>query len=309
MCPKPPPRELITRYHTLQKQLASLPYNTSFPTAAARLAQANLLKAQLAQISLPGYQSASLKGESQKSFDVTTWVLSNLPQGNSILDVGSIIHRFPDSFQGRALRVTSIDLFSSDERVQNADFFEYENEQLFDAVVLSLCVNFVGCPRRRGLMISRAAGMLPQGGFVFLVLPGACVTNSRYVDEDIVKEVLGACGMETVEIGYEGKLFLAIARRREGVAMRIKGVGRRLVRGGKDRNNFSIIVEGQGTGEQKVMKKRLKRDGVAVRGGASKQRTKVKGRNMKGNNGVKKTTSNQRKRARKQAKRTARQGG
>ena len=85
--------------------------------------QANLLKAQLSQISLSGYQSASIKGESQKSFDVTTWVLSNLPRGNRILDVGSIIHRFPESFENHLLHVTSIDLYSSDERVQNVDFF------------------------------------------------------------------------------------------------------------------------------------------------------------------------------------------
>lgn len=158
-------------------------------------------------------------------------------------------------------------------------------------------------------MISRAARMVEQGGYAFLVLPAACVTNSRYLNEDVVKEVLDACGMEMVEIGYEGKLFLAIARRREGDVMRVPGVGRRLARGGKDRNNFPIIVEARGTGESKGMKKQFKRDGDTVPRGMSKQRMKNKGRNMKRNDDVKKTTSNQRKGARKQARRAAKQGG
>ena len=44
---------------------------------------------------------------------------------------------------------------------------------------LSLVLNFVGDPARRGEMLAKCAALLPVGGLLFFVLPSACVENSR----------------------------------------------------------------------------------------------------------------------------------
>jgi 25S rRNA (adenine2142-N1)-methyltransferase len=48
-------------------------------------------------------------------------------------------------------------------------------------VVLSLVINFVGDPRRKGEMLVRCRTLVRDGGNLFIVLPLACMDNSRYI--------------------------------------------------------------------------------------------------------------------------------
>lgn len=293
---------IISRYHQKQKQLSALERGGgSFPNAATREMHMQLLRAQLRVLGLERYQAASLEGERQGGgFDSSAWVLEELrvradarDSALRLLDVGAIVARFPDKVDKVALDVTAIDLNPRDDdgTVIRADFFEYakERDAEFDVVCLCLCVNFVGCSRRRGEMLRLAALIATRDALLFLTLPRACVDNSRYFDEDALAEVLGAAGWERVSLKFSARLVLVICKRGEQTGGDVPVIRKRVVRKGEAHNNFAIelgAVGEKGEGKPVVAKTSGK--------GAFKQR---------GFNGVKKTTtSNQRKRARRKAK-------
>lgn len=124
-----------------------------------------------------------------------------------LLDVGAIKNQYLD--HGAWLDVTAIDLNPQHPSVIKADFFEFSREcvvaatmrrirfayqricggwvvrpircrEPFDVAVLSLVINFVGDPRRKGEMLVRCQALVRDGGTLFIVLPLACVNNSRY---------------------------------------------------------------------------------------------------------------------------------
>lgn len=82
---------------------------------------------------------------------------------------------------GAWLDITAIDLNPRHPSVQRCDFFEYPltPPDRFDAIVLSLVVNFVGQHAKRGEMLWRCRHLLRAGGWLFLILPLAC-TRHRY---------------------------------------------------------------------------------------------------------------------------------
>eukprot|EP01052_Picozoa_sp_SAG31_P028232 SAG31_NODE_2708_length_5211_cov_4.189163_2_plen_183_part_00 len=45
-------------------------------------------------------------------------------------------------------------------------------------------------------MLAQSAALLPVGGLLFLVLPSACITNSRYIDEGRMLWLLRSIGLE-----------------------------------------------------------------------------------------------------------------
>lgn len=270
-----------------------------------------------------------------------------------VLDVGAIVHRFPVELHCEggasdarvALDVTSIDLRPGDEggadsvggtresgadpgelvdgrQVMQADVIPFADERRrargpkFDVVCLSLCVNFEGCARRRGLMLRAAAALLRRGGLVFLVLPRACVENSRYCDEARLQGVLEAVGLEMVDKQSSKALLKWIARRGDSALDAGKGEWAHfqkkvVVRSGAGRNNFAVCLDaglidingyviaeglhggvecrgGGITGREGVRKGEKAREGTKCGGGAVEKR---------------RNTSNQRRRARRKAAR------
>ncbi len=79
--------------------------------------------------------------------------------------------------------MTSIDLLSQDEAVQEVDFFDFARRDKkggrYDVIVLALVLNFVGSAEQRGVMLAECARLLKPGGLLFVVLPDAAVSNSR----------------------------------------------------------------------------------------------------------------------------------
>ena len=125
-----------------------------------------------------------------------------------LLDVGAIRRRYQTSDDSRiadlpvAIDLVAIDLRSDDPGVREIDFFDFVSEHggsvdapedLFDVVVLSLVVNFVPDPRKRGDMLRQAASLLRPGGLLFLALPLACVENSRYCRRSLLAAMLKVC--------------------------------------------------------------------------------------------------------------------
>ncbi len=135
------------------------------------------------------YQQASMYGASTPEnvqFNASLWVTTELKarwreardKGRKlrVLDVGAI----DDQYQSYKewLDVTSIDINPQNPSVMRFDFFDFSvdyvcerplpipNKGPYDAIVLSLVLNFVGCPRRRGDMVALCAHpkLLKEGG-------------------------------------------------------------------------------------------------------------------------------------------------
>lgn len=260
-----------------------------------------------------------------------------------VLDVGAIVHRFPQSVHlndGREIQldVTSIDLNpakeSEDEgtkrvavatpRVLQADIIEFSREHLkqetklqFDAIVLSLCVNFEGSPWRRGEMLYYASKILRKKGLLFLVLPLQCVQNSRYCDENKLQQVLDAVGLDVVSKEATAALLQWTAAKRDdheyGNSLSKPGprkyeqLGKKhVIRAGTSRNNFSICLDVSLLRDESSIPATsliTHKNGEATRRKKESRRRRVSPSKTRG--GVdksKRITSNQRKRARKLAK-------
>ena len=165
-----------------------------------------------------------------------------------LLDVGAMTNHYLP--WAHLMDVLAIDLHPQHPSVLALDFFHLPFSSLaqsFDAVVLSLVLNFVPSVARRGVMLRRASALMKVGGALFVVLPAACLANSRWVDEGVMRELLSLCGVEVVGVRESPRLVLV-----EGT--KVAEPGRRgyrpkLVRRGASHNNFSISMPEQGESE------------------------------------------------------------
>jgi hypothetical protein len=89
--------------------------------------------------------------------------------------------------------------------------------QPFDAIVMSLVLNFQGDPRKRGDMIALAADprllRSDTKGMLFVALPSASLDNSRYCDINRFVNVCKTLGFALVEKKKSLKLILLAFRR------------------------------------------------------------------------------------------------
>jgi len=89
--------------------------------------------------------------------------------------------------------------------------------QPFDAIVMSLVLNFQGDPRKRGDMIALAADprllRSDTKGMLFVALPSASLDNSRYCDLDRFVGVCKTLGFALIEKKRSLKLILLAFRR------------------------------------------------------------------------------------------------
>ena len=173
-----------------------------------------------------------------------------------LLDVGSLGN--PYQPYAHLLDLLPIDLNPQHPSVRRMDFFDLSSHtyaRSFDCVVLSLVLNFVPLPTLRGRMLRRSAAMLRLGGWLYCMLPAACVNNCRWVDESVVRELFGRCGLRVTEVHYSRKIVLVEATTDVDAADAGEWKSG-LVRRGEQYNNFSIALEaagvdtGQGGGGQ-----------------------------------------------------------
>ncbi|KAF9183997.1 hypothetical protein BGZ50_003930 [Haplosporangium sp. Z 11] len=223
--------QLIRRYHTLNKELSkclaridnkksvhadSHRSKPQFPEdTAADLARIAEIRQEMDDLGgLDMYQKASTLGQSkQRGGDSSKWLVPILercyPQLNKktdpplrLLDIGALS---PHNYikYSSWIRTTSIDLNPQDPLIIKMDFLEMpepaEQEQLFDIVCLSLVVNFVGDPVQRGEILRHSARFLvPGSGILYLVLPLPCIQNSRYMDHELLVEMMTSLGYSTL---------------------------------------------------------------------------------------------------------------
>jgi len=177
-----------------------------------------------------------------------------------VLDVGAIDNQYHGKGYDDWLDAVPIDLHGGQhESVLQVDFFDYAHEYCagvdlaaksssrhkdgtktkqqsrnpisdqsspvpFDAIVMSLVLNFQGDPRKRGDMLALASdprllklpsGNDQRGGMLFVALPSASLDNSRYCDLDRFVEVVTnpLFRLELVEKKRSSKLVLLAFRR------------------------------------------------------------------------------------------------
>jgi 25S rRNA (adenine2142-N1)-methyltransferase len=148
-----------------------------------------------------------------------------------------------------------IDLNPQNDNVIKSDFFSFpvpsEDEEKYDCVSLSLVANFEGDLVRRGEMLIHAHSYLGPRGWMYLVLPLACVSNSRYLDHDHLRRILDACGWSIVTQSDSKRLTRWLCQRKQPRKGKEKEAGwdgtvfkKTELRKGPSFNNFCIRVRG-----------------------------------------------------------------
>ncbi|MCJ1363281.1 hypothetical protein MMC16_002388 [Acarospora aff. strigata] len=267
-------RSLIRSHHRLNKELTKA-------TADGNNASAATIQAQIEkQGGLQAYQTASATGQrSERGGDsskvLMEWLASLHKErlGDDercqlrMLEVGALK---TDNACSRSplFDVTRIDLHAQAPGILQQDFMQrplpsFEGEK-FDVISLSLVLNYVPDAGGRGAMLERTCSFLrtqePQGpkaaqplidGFfpsLFLVLPAPCVTNSRYLTEELLTAIMVSLGYTMLRRKMSAKLVYSLWRyqgREIGRRHRVEGrkaFRKDEIRWGGKRNNFAIVL-------------------------------------------------------------------
>ncbi|PLW11601.1 hypothetical protein PCANC_20435 [Puccinia coronata f. sp. avenae] len=209
---KDDPSKLISEFHRIEKRLSQ---RTLDP-----LTRHKLLVQQKRLGGLEAYQTASkIGGALERGGETGKWCAQALvqlalrptrPQKLKLLDVGAIDGKSYDKYQDW-ISATCIDINPIDESVvARCDFFKFplpkSREEQFDVVCLSLVLNFVGDLKKRGEMIKRARRLLKPSGTLFIVLPLACLSNSRYLDFHRFRMIINYLGFKVIKQHNSSKL-------------------------------------------------------------------------------------------------------
>ncbi|KAI9371122.1 putative methyltransferase-domain-containing protein [Aspergillus egyptiacus] len=255
-------RNLIRSHHTLIKLRAQA-------LKAGDKALVSRLDAEIeAKGGLESYQLASKIGQSHErggdsSKMLIDWInprlggLENTPFKLRVLEVGALSTKNACS-QSEYLHVTRIDLNSQEPGILKQDFMErplpLHDEDRFHLISLSLVLNYVPDPVGRGEMLKRCVAFLtnspPPGSSIsvvpklFLVLPAPCVTNSRYLTEERLRDILYSIGFSLAENKQTSKLIYQLWEYTGKCES--KQFKKEMLNPGKTRNNFAIILNNEG---------------------------------------------------------------
>jgi 25S rRNA (adenine2142-N1)-methyltransferase len=257
-------RKLIRTHHTLEKERAKALASGDDAKAVALAKKIEL------QGGIESYQRASLIGQTNErggdsSKILMEWLEPLLPvlterstSGKSVrmLEVGALSINNACS-KSRLFNMERIDLNSQAEGIIQQDFMKRplplgEQEQ-FDIISLSLVLNYVPDPAARGQMLLRTVEFLkarqcvgqPQDFLpsLFLVLPAPCVTNSRYLDENKLEDIMKSLGFVNARKKLSNKLVYYLWRLEISIAKRTPAFKKEEIRSGKSRNNFAIVLK------------------------------------------------------------------
>ncbi|GAA6020803.1 hypothetical protein JCM10207_001662 [Rhodosporidiobolus poonsookiae] len=270
--------QLIRAFHAIEKQLAS-------PALTDPEERKKLEEERERLGGLEGYQEASKHGgDKARGGETSKWLVKQirdlkigledekkpekveptiLEDGTKVwpkrerrklrlLDVGAIAGTAYADFPW--IDTTSIDLNPQAPHVIKSNFFDFlppsAPEEKYDVVALSLVMNYEGSLVNRGHMLLHSHAFLRPTGYLYLVLPLPCLTNSRYMTHARLESILTSTGYEKVKQHDSAKLTYWLVRRTPPAAEGEepgKGDGqqwkREQVREGVQRNNFVIVVK------------------------------------------------------------------
>ncbi|KAL9100854.1 MAG: hypothetical protein Q9163_003820 [Psora crenata] len=265
-------RSIVRHHHIVRKQLqAALDRNDQG-------AAAQLQKEIEASGGLEIYQEASIQGQSRERGGDSSKVLMEW-----LAEAGAVSSSSPSKsldekerlrmLEVGALRVDNacsrsglfdmerIDLHSRDPLIKEQDFMQRSapsppnlDAEGFDVVSLSLVVNFVGEAVERGEMLKRVGCFLRQKTkrpeslqnllpSLFLVLPASCVTNSRYMDEEKLEEMMKALWYTRTRRKMSAKLVYYLWKYEKQPEGSVRAFKKEVLRRGDSRNNFAIILQ------------------------------------------------------------------
>lgn len=249
-------RTLIHSHHNLKKaQIRALKDNDD--------AEAERLEAEIvATGGLTKYQSASRQGQAAERGGDSSRVLVEWLQPAfdevkcrgerfRLLEIGALSTK--NACSGVAcLDVKRIDLKSREQGIEEVDFMDMatpEDGKKYHIISLSLVLNYVPDPASRGAMIARLPNFLEKSKgesmipTLFLVLPLACVANSRYLTEERLSQIMRAAGFQsskqktTSKLYYSLWIFNAVSTSLDHCDFK-----KEELRSGASRNNFAIIM-------------------------------------------------------------------
>jgi 25S rRNA (adenine2142-N1)-methyltransferase len=249
-------RTLIRSHHNLQKIYTQALKDGN--DARARELEAEIT----ASGGLPKYQLASTLGQSAErggdsSRMLVEWLEPIFEEALSkthwlrLLEVGALSTKNACS-RVACLDVRRIDLKSRDAGIEEVDFMDMPvplDGEKFHIISLSLVLNYVPDPASRGEMLARLPKFLeyPENGSmkssVFIVLPLACVTNSRYLTEERLSHIMHTLGFQLSKRKMTSKLYYSLwtlgPMTRSNSHFQIK---KEELRSGATRNNFAITL-------------------------------------------------------------------
>lgn len=214
---------------------------------------------------LESYQLASKTGQSlerggDSSVVFLEWIkplLKDLEKNSrqlKLLEVGALSTKNACS-KHPAIDVTRIDLNSQEPGILQQDFMERPlpdtNKDRFHAISLSLVLNFVPSASGRGEMLRRCGlfltSVLSSGAvadfapYLFLVLPAACVSNSRYFNAERLLEIMTCLGYKRLEEKTTNKLIYQLWEYHPDSSKELT-FRKEELNPGKTRNNFTITL-------------------------------------------------------------------
>ncbi|KAI1167421.1 putative methyltransferase-domain-containing protein [Nemania serpens] len=255
-------RGLINSIHQLEKKKAQ---------AAAKGDKVAEIAADSEIAALGGiqkYQQASLQGQrndrgGDSSRVLMEWLKAKFsasgltPDGSvRMLEVGALSTTNECSRSG-FFHMERIDLNSQGDGILQQDFMKRplptDDAHTFDIISLSLVLNFVPDAKGRGDMLLRTLDFLKRPHStdaddvlpcLFLVLPAPCVTNSRYMDEQLLERIMNALGYTKTHSKITQKLVYYLWRRTLHIPAETPTFKKAELRSGSTRNNFSIRLRG-----------------------------------------------------------------
>ncbi|KAJ5263757.1 25S rRNA (adenine(2142)-N(1))-methyltransferase [Penicillium angulare] len=247
-------RTLIRSHHQLMKA-------RSQAENAGDDALVSSINAQIeANGGLESYQIASKIGQSgerggDSSKTLVDWIKPELNQWETtlpklrVLEVGALSTKNVCS-RTPSLEVSRIDLNSQEPGILKQDFMERPlpstEEERFHIISLSLVLNYVPDPVGRGDMLKRCVQFLTSNcpislpPTLFLVLPVACVDNSRYLTEERLLAILASLGFHLVQSRRTSKLIYQLWNYTG--ASSPQTFKKEMLHPGHKRNNFAIIM-------------------------------------------------------------------
>lgn len=171
-----------------------------------------------------------------------------------LLEVGALSARNACS-RNPWLDVTRIDLNSQETGILKQDFMQRPlprgDDERFHIISLSLVLNYVPDAPGRGEMLKRCVAFLTQDlrdassvcfyPSLFLVLPAACVTNSRYLTGKRLREILSSMGFTLAKEKLTSKLIFQLWEYTGDY--KPKPFRKEILNPGKTRNNFAVVVQ------------------------------------------------------------------
>ncbi|PLB51789.1 hypothetical protein P170DRAFT_433659 [Aspergillus steynii IBT 23096] len=252
-------RNLIRSHHRLLKQRAQAQH-------AGDEILVNEINRQIQENGgLESYQLASKLGQSRErggdsSKVLVDWMGPHLPHAKDgqtrlrVLEVGALSTKNACS-TNPAMAVTRIDLNSQEPGILKQDFMERplprDDADRFHIISLSLVLNFVPDAIGRGEMLKRCVAFLtssspsastpPVTPRLFLVLPAACVNNSRYLTHGRLGDIMTGMGFFLSESKETSKLIYQLWEYSQKPQSR--SWKKEMLNPGKTRNNFAIVVK------------------------------------------------------------------